>query len=110
MRAFHRAQPRARRQVSSSSGKAARNPARLEPWNSVQAMTRSQAGSPAAELPKSITAASVPARAVEGGERRAGFGGVESEPPAAMEIVWAGHRPCAGIDTVEGRQEVRECH
>ena len=59
--AFHSAQPPARSQQAwSRSGRAARNARRPGVSKPVHAMTRSQAGSPTAMQPKSITAESRP--------------------------------------------------
>jgi hypothetical protein len=57
---FHSSQPRARAQVASSESIAVRNASRLAPVNIVQAITRSQAGSPTPDVPKSMTAVSTP--------------------------------------------------
>lgn len=54
--AFHSVQPRPRAQVASSTSMAARNASRLSPWKNVQAIARSQEGSPIPEVPKSMTA------------------------------------------------------
>ena len=60
--AFHSAQPRPRAQVARSTGSRDWNMRRLSPDRNVQAMTVSQAGSPTAEQPKSITALSLDSR------------------------------------------------
>ena len=60
--AFHSAQPRARAQVPSSWSTASRNAARPSPEKNVHATTRSHAGSPTPDVPKSITADSTPSR------------------------------------------------
>ena len=52
---FHSTQPRPRTQVASSTGSPALNVARLSPDKNVHAMPVSQAGSPTAEQPKSMT-------------------------------------------------------
>ena len=58
--AFHRAQPRPRAQDSSSTDSRSRNACRPSAVSNVQAMARSQAGSPTPHVPKSMTAASCP--------------------------------------------------
>ncbi len=58
--AFQSAQPRPRSHVASSTAIAARNASRASPRRTVQAMTRSHAGSPTPHWPKSITALSRP--------------------------------------------------
>src|SRR5579884_76456 len=55
-----KAQPRPRAQVASSTDSAARNTSRLSPEKSVQAIIKSQAGSPTPRQPKSMTALSLP--------------------------------------------------
>ena len=59
-KAFHSVQPRARAQVPSSWSTASRNARRFSPSNIVHAITRSQAGSPTPDVPKSMTAVSFP--------------------------------------------------
>ena len=60
MSAFHKAQPRAFAQVSSGSPTVSRNFCRSAPLKNVQAMTKSQAGSPIPHDPKSMTPESFP--------------------------------------------------
>ena len=55
MSAFHKAQPRALAQASSCSSTASRKICRSSPLKKVQAMTKSQAGSPIPHVPKSMT-------------------------------------------------------
>ena len=62
IRAFHKVQPRPRAHVASSRPSASRKAVRLLPENRVHAMARSQAGSPIPDVPKSITAQSLPSR------------------------------------------------
>ena len=59
IRAFHNVQPRPRAQVASSRCSRCEKPCGF-PWNSVQAIARSQAGSPTPDVPKSMTALSRP--------------------------------------------------
>lgn len=58
--AFHRAQPRASRHVASGTSTASENTRRSVASNSVHAITRSHAGSPTPQVPKSMTADSRP--------------------------------------------------
>jgi uncharacterized protein YndB with AHSA1/START domain len=57
IRPFHKIQPRPRAQVARSSGSAARNTSRLSPRRRVEAIARSQAGSPTPDEPKSTVLA-----------------------------------------------------
>src|ERR1700719_209249 len=58
IKAFHRVQARARFHVSSSRVSVSRKTLRAFPLKNVQYIVRSQAGSPTASIPKSMTAAS----------------------------------------------------
>ena len=59
--AFHSAHPRARAHIAESASTAARKASRERPSKTVQAITRSQEGSPQPEVPKSMTALRTPA-------------------------------------------------
>jgi hypothetical protein len=101
--AFHSAQPDSRAQVPASCLTTSTNLARAAPSKSVQAITRSQAGSPTPDVPKSITADSVPATstnrlptAVRVRRGRRGYPRRNREHPAAVERVAPAAGPPAG--------------